>query len=565
MLDQISIHNWISKNDIRTEAGEILDFHKYRFMYDIYSDRSNLITCKKCAQIGFTTYEILKTAHECRNDAIDIVYVLPTDADVKTFSGGKTNKMISWNPVLQEWTNDKDSVEQKQFGRNTVYYRGSWTNRAALSFTAKKLVVDEYDRCKQDIVEQYDSRLQSVANPRKAYFSNPSKPDFGVDLYWQKSDQKRWSITCPHCHVEAPMTEEYVDYKQEKYICPHCTGEIDDETRRMGRWVNKDGVPWDGHIVGDYQWSGYQIPLWIAPWMPAKRIAEAKRDKSPEYFANFVAGEAYLNANDTVTQQMLEANLTRDINPRDKRMVIGIDSGHNLYYTLMNDYGVFYHGYCKSVSENEQLKGTPEYIENYDPYNEIDQLMSEYKDAIIVADQGGDLIGIRKLQAKYQGRVFLCWFVPEKKNLQIIEWGQDKEYGRVMVDRNRAIQMTVDEIKDGRMPFFGTVEDWQPYFNHWKNIYRVQEMKGDDPDAPQYGWRWVWKRRGDDHWALSSVYARVGIDRFGTSLAEIIAPDPYLKGVPEGRNFNIPEYDDPLPNRVPLMPEGIIRGEIIDF
>src|ERR1700753_3326961 len=102
-IEDSSIHAWILNNGIRTEAGEPLDFRKYRFMYDIYRDDSDLICCKKAAQIGFTTYEILRTAYECRNSKIDILYVLPTADDVKRFSGGKTNKIIAWNPVLQGW------------------------------------------------------------------------------------------------------------------------------------------------------------------------------------------------------------------------------------------------------------------------------------------------------------------------------------------------------------------------------------------------------------------------------------------------------------------------------
>ena len=93
---------------------------------------------------------------KCKYEKYDIIYVLPTGDDVKKFSGGKTNKILSQNPVLASWTKDKDSVEQKQFGDNTVYYQGSWTERVALMITAKKLVVDEYDRCKSQIVEQYD-------------------------------------------------------------------------------------------------------------------------------------------------------------------------------------------------------------------------------------------------------------------------------------------------------------------------------------------------------------------------------------------------------------------------
>lgn len=528
LLEQASVHAFIANNAIKTEAGEILDFKKYRFMFDVYSDRSRLICCMKCAQIGFTTYEIIKTAHECRNDGIDILYVLPTADDVKRFSGGKTNKIIAQNPAFQDWTKDKDSIEQKQFGKNTIYYQGSWTERAALMITAKKLVVDEYDRCKQDIVEQYDSRLQSIAEPRKAFFSNPSKPEFGIDIWYQKSDQKKWHVK-HSCGKEFIMDESCVDYKVEIYRCPHCRGEIIDEERRMGRWI----------ATASGEWSGYWIPLWIAPWMSAAKIAEMKRDKSPEYFANFVAGLPYLNTNDMLSQLMLENNLTDRVNEQTGRIIIGVDTGHNIHYVMGNKQGLFYHGYINSVAENE---ASPVPIKDYDPYDELEKLLQRYSQSIMVADQGGDLIGIRKLQAKYKGRVFLCWFTKETKTQQIIRWAEGEEYGKVLVDRNRAIQIVVDEIKDRRFPIAGSRADWQPYFNHWLNIYRTREHQGEIED-PQYNWRWVWKRKGPDHLALATIYMRVGLDRFAQDLAQVITVnDKFMEGVATAdRPFIIPK------------------------
>lgn len=519
LLDKYSIHAWISNNSIKTEAGEVLDFHKYRFMFDVYSDRSSLICCKKCAQIGFTTYEILKSAHECKNDEIDILYVLPTGDDVKRFSGGKTNKMIAHNPALQEWTKDKDSVEQKQFGKNTIYYQGSWTERAALMITAKKLIVDEYDRCKPEIVEQYDSRLQSIANPKKAFFSNPSKPDFGIDKLYQKSDQKKWHLK-HKCGAIYIMDENCIDYKAEIYRCPSCKEEISDECRRMGEWI----------ATAEGEWSGYWIPLWIAPWMPANKIAQMKREKTPEFFANFVAGEAYLNTNDALSLSILQRNLLNQVNTQEGRIIIGVDTGHNIHYTLANKDGVFFHGYCQSIAENP----TP----GYDPYDELDKLLQRFPRSVMVADQGGDLIGIRKLQAKYKGRVFLCWFTKETKTQQIIRWAHNDEEGKVLVDRNRAIQLVVDEIKDQRFPIWGNTDEWQPYFDHWLNIYRVQEIQGEEGD-PQYNWRWVWKRKGADHWALATVYARVGLDRFGQDLAQVIHKGNVMQGVEKAGQFPI--------------------------
>lgn len=525
-LSELSLMAFIQENQIRTEAGEILDFHKYRFMYDIYCDRSNFICCMKAAQIGFTTYEILKSAHECKYDKIDLIYVLPTADDVKRFSGGKTNKILANNPALQAWTKDKDSIEQKQFGGNTTYYQGSFTERAALMITAKKLIVDEYDRCKQDIVEQYDSRLQSIANPKKAFFSNPSKPDFGIDIWYQKSDQKKWHIT-HSCGNNYIMDEGCINYKAEQYECPYCKGEITDEERRMGEWI----------ATSTGEWSGYWIPLWIAPWMPANKIAEMKREKSPEFFANFVAGLPYLNTNDMLSIQMLESNLIDRVHEQAGRIIIGVDTGHNIHYVIGNKQGIFYHGYINSVAENEASHAP---IKNYDPYDELEMLLKRFPQAILVSDQAGDLIGIRKLQAKYKGRVFLCYFTPETKTLQIIRWAEGDEYGKVLVDRNRAIQIVVDEIKDKRFPVWGSKEDWQPYFKHWLNIYRVREHKGELED-PQYNWRWVWKRKGADHWALATIYMRVGLDRFGQDLAQVVSKDDFVDTLPTAdRPFRIP-------------------------
>lgn len=523
LLDKISIHAWIKNNGIKTESGQPLDFHTHRFLFDIYADRSPFICSMKAAQIGFTTYEILKSLHEAKNDGIDIIYVLPTADDVKQFSGGKTNRMIDNNPCLQAWTSDKDSIEQKKVGKATIYYKGSWTERTALMISATKLIVDEYDRCKPSIVEQYDSRLQHALNPRKAYFSNPSFPDIGIHKIYKDSDQKTWHVM-HSCGKVFPLLESCINYDKEMYQCPSCGGEISDEERRMGEWHNKDGIRWSGVIVGPYEWSGWWIPLWINPMFSAKKICVYKRTKTAEYFANFVAGLPYVNSNDMLSQSIIVKNMTSDINPQETRTVIGLDTGHNLHYTLMNKAGIYHHGYCPSVAENP--------VAGYDPYDEIDRLLRDNDRWVLVADQGGDLIGVRKLIPKYPGRVFLCWFTKETKDKQLIRWGEDAKFGSVYVDRNRTIQLAVDQFNEGRLTINGSVSDWQPWMDHWLNIYRVKEIT--DENEPTYGWRWVWNRKGPDHFALSTIYALVGMDKFGEDLAQIIGRDKFMAGIQTG-------------------------------
>lgn len=273
-------------------------------------------------------------------------------------------------------------------------------------------------------------------------------------------------------------------------------------------------------------------------WLPevVKNEIEDDRIKRPVLYRQKWLGEPFISPNDLIKEESLIKCLSSEINIQEGRIIIGVDTGHNIYYTMANKDGFFYHGYCPSVDEKKQ---EPDYNTDYDPYDELDKRMKEYPKAIMIADQGGDLIGIRRLQAKYIGRVYLCYTGKETKNFQLIKWGEKDEDGKVSADRNRCIQMLVDEIKDKRVRFNGTKEDWEPFFAHAMNIYRVKEIQGQDENDPQYGWRWVWKRKGADHWFMAMTYARIGLDRFAEEPAIIISNKGFMDGVPTGRVFNI--------------------------
>lgn len=513
LLDSISIHSWINTNAIKTEIGQPLDFHTHRYLFDIYRDNSESLCCVKAGQIGFSTMAIIKTIWLAKYKSMRVGYVLPTADMAQKFVGSKVNPIAQQNPAIQQLMRDKDAVEQKQIGKGFIHYVGAQTPNAAIMLTMDILICDEYDKAPQHILEMFDSRMQHSEYKWKWVFSNPTIPSFGVDKYWEISDKKKWHVkhSCGEIYV---LDESCIDYEAEIFRCPKCKGEITDENRRMGEWA----------ATAEGKWSGYWIPLWVNPMVSAADITEHKRNKTPEYFANFVSGLPYINSSNMLTEQILESNLVDRVNTQEGRVLIGADTGHNIYYTLANKDGLFFHGYCPSVAENP--------VPGYDPYDQLENLLIKFPRSIMVADQGGDLIGIRKLQAKYKGRVFLCLFVKETRNLQIIKWAENDEEGRVSVDRNRMVQMTVDEWKDRRFPIWGNKSEWKPFIEHCLNIYRVKEVQGQDENDPQYGWKWVWKRKGPDHWLMAAVYARVGLDRFAQDLAQIVSMKNVLSAVP---------------------------------
>jgi hypothetical protein len=192
----------------------------------------------------------------------------------------------------------------------------------------------------------------------------------------------------------------------------------------------------------------------------------------------------------------------------------------------MNKQGVFYYEHDHTISASRT------------PYDRIKELLKRWPKSIAVFDQGGDLIGVRQLQAEYPGRVFLCFYNKDKKSIDPIEWGTGDEYWKVRVDRNRMMTLVVEQLRDtGRVLLNGTQDEWAEFAGMFGNMYRekivAKEQKGKD-DRTLYGAEYVWKRNGPDHFCHSLLYAMVGMQRFGGGEAKVLGDNVYT-GMQSGR------------------------------
>lgn len=501
-LEDLSIHAFIDKYKIKTEAGLPLDFKDHMYMFDIYSDLSPKQAIMKAAQITMSTCASIKAPWVAKTRGMDIIYTLPTEADRNTFVGGKINRMIAQNPVLQQWTKDKDSVEQKQIGKSIVHFRGTFTQKSATMVPSDLNIYDEVDASKLSVIEQYGTRLQHSKYKWEWYFSHPSSENTGVHKFWLLSDQKHWFITCPTCKYKQYMRwPDSVDMERQIFVCRNesCRAEISDNTRRRGEWVKK---------FKEREFSGYWIPLLICPWVSAKDIIGYFNEKTEEYFYNKVLGLPYVGGGNKLTRDLLFQNLTNKpyAPDRDKRVIIGIDTGLKLDYVMGDDTGLFYHG-------------------DANDYDMLDDCMKRWPKAIAIIDQGGDLIGSRKFHQRWKGRVFLMAFGGEKKGLQLITWGKNEEYGSASCDRNRLIQLVVDEFRTGRIPLHGTEMDWFEYANDWDNLTRIKVI--DQTTEEHKGFKWV--RNGRDHRALATALYRAGMDRFSQDTSTHVGKDSSLQ------------------------------------
>lgn len=506
-LSDVSIIAWIDDNQIRNEKGDLITFDNHLFLYDIYVDSSKDLTVMKGAQVGMTTCEIIKNHFDAKRYEMDIIYTLPTDKDVQVFVGGKVNRIIANNPCMLKDVADKDSVEQKQVGKSMIYFRGTWTKKAAMSVTADRLSHDEKDASKLDVVSDYQARIQASRFAQTHTFSHPSLPEVGVHADWLLSDQKHWFVKCEHCNhwqylswsLEKP-SKMSIDLERKAFICKKCRKVLSDETRRCGQWVAK---------CPGKKMSGYWVPLLIAPWVSAEWFINKFNhpDTTREFFTTKILGLPYADGTMKLLRQHLMQNLTGLLwaPGTDERLVMGVDTGLKLDYVMGNKSGLFFQG-------------------DAERYEELDAHMRRWPRMICIIDAGGDIIACREFQKRWPGRVYLLSFGGEMKGMQLVKWGDKDEYGAVSCDRNRMIQLTVDEFREKRIPLHGTEVDWVDYYLDWSHLSKIKVL---DPETNQVkGFKWV--RSARDHRALATVAWRVGMTRF-SDVGRIIVPDKEAK------------------------------------
>lgn len=510
---------WVLKNNLKNETGFPIDFEKRRWQIDMWNDLSPKQVVLKPPQIGETIKNLIKSFFVAKKLKKDIIYTLPTEDDVRDMAGGKINRIVAQNPIFRTWIKDHDSVEQKKVGDNIIYYRGTFTSKAAMMVSSSLNMHDEIDASNADVITQYETRLEAQEDESmkwRWYFSHPSLQGHGVDIYWQQSDKKEWVITCDECKKQQILSwPDSIDKERECYQCKYCKKEIIDEERIWGEWKpTSTGV-----------FSGYHVSQLMLYNKTAKDILNSFNDpkKNEQYFYNYVLGLPYVGSENKITSDVVLKNVVPEINEQGDRVIIGVDTGLPIHYTCMNKQGAFYYGTTMN-------------------YDDLEKLLKRWPTSIIIADQGGDLIGIRKLQNAFPGRVYLVFYRKDRKSKEMVSWGENEEQGTVRVDRNQYFQWMVEQLRDtGRIRLNGIPDEWTDWAKHFDNVYREIKVALDKPGkdvATNYGAELIWKRNGADHYCHTLLYCLIGLEKYGTDGAKFIKLNDKFMNIPLASRAN---------------------------
>lgn len=502
-LEDVSLIDWVLANKIVTSAGKPMYFSGDRkFLAGPFTDLSPQQAWMKGAQIGASESIIVKVLRVIQMFAISSIYTFPTSDLMQKFVAGKVNPIIDANAALKNATDKTDNLYMKRIGNSNCIFSGAEKESQAIAFSSDLNAHDEIDSSNQKIIKQFKARQQASKLKWEWLFSHPSLPEVGVHAAWQISDQKHWFITCNNKHREYMSWPESIDFEKQVFVCKKCKVKLTNKQREDGEWFAKY------NISDDRPYSGWWLPLIICSWVTAKEIITASKGDQYTFYTR-VLGIPYTQGGDKVNLHDILKNCIPDVNDQEGRIVIGVDTGLPIWYVVGNRQGIFYKDSCK----------------DYEP---LKALMKRYPLAIMVIDQGGDLIGSRAMRELFPGRVFLCNYQRDRKTLQLIKWGNNDETGNVMVDRNRMIQLVIDEFRDKRIPLNGSEDDWYDVALHFTHIYRItEENKLGVPESK-------WERFDDDHYVHAVTYWRVGMSRFGMQEGKIFMNDTkFIRESPE--------------------------------
>jgi len=499
-LKQIEAFNaiaWILNNNIVNENGSLIEFRDHSFLIDPYLDNSEKQVIRKCAQIGWSTLAILRSFHLARYAGANIIHTFPSRNMSKDFVVPKVDPLIIKNPTIKELVG-VDSVGLKQIGDRFIYYRGSYEQTEAISTSAHIIINDEYDRSNQRVLKTYRSRLDDAKRERPELgwewqFSNPSIPGYGVDVWWERSDQKHWFVKCPHCgynwYLKFP---ENIDFERKTRVCAKCRKDLSKADLLDGKWVKK---------YKDRKISGYWISQMFVPWISAEKIIEDS-EGDLEIFHNFTLGLPYISKDTAVTRESIIKCLNPGHNPRTN-VAMGVDNGVKKHYVIGNRYGIFDIG----VTED---------------WNEIERLRNQYG-AIMVVDGNPYPHMPQKLAEKYTGKVFVHYYQQDKKNLGIIRW----DPGLVKSDRTKIIDYVVSEINSQDITFNMVESRLEDYIAHWKAMYRIISLNPQGIMKPS----WETIEGKDDHFAHATIFFRIALEQSLGQGGVVRAPGPTASSI----------------------------------
>ena len=479
--------------------GRPFSFEGHEYLRGIFDEISPHVVLSKAAQIGGTTWAILRSIHACLQ-GLNVVYFFPTRSDVIEFSKSRVNPLLADNPFLAKTLSDTDTAGLKKIGDAHLYFRGMVSKVQVKSVAADLIVFDELDEATPEAKTMARERLSHSDYRRIIELSNPSLPDYGIDEAYQKSDQRHWTLKCPGCGTwTAPEKEFPRKIGQEVKIilprpdgsfyraCPKCEAELD---LAAGEWVPD---------FPDRAVRGYRISqLFSSKVAPEEILREYRTTRFPDRFYNLKIGIPWADLERRLDAATVLA-LCGDAPMADKaeaHCFMGVDTGRALHVVILR-WDDDYH------EERQHLV----HLAVCHDFSELDALMERFQVDRCVIDGLPETHSTREHARRHAGRVYLCFFNEHQRGAP--NW--DHSARHLLVNRTEALDASRAAIREKKV----TLPRRQPIVEEFaQHLTCDAKVLDEDEETGIKKLRYV--RTGENHFSMAFTYAWLAtIDQSG--------------------------------------------------
>lgn len=545
-MSKDSFPMWCMTSGIMMDHNPI-DFDTHRYLLPIYADNNIEIVWQKAAQLGATSYMLLKILwwllnHQGRKACI----YFPTKEGVENLSSDRVTPLIASCPEIAAIAREGDKLGLRKIGQSSfyLYHLGGVASKDSVPLDF--IAFDEVRLCRAQDIDQAQERVSHSQYKNKIFMSTSGMPSSDIAARFEMGTQHVWKSNCncvDGCDLARTFPECMItdDPKRPNKVylrCPKCRWEIVDP--QNGRYVPMN----PGADVNSYHVS----QLASKYITPAEVWKSFKTTTHMQEFYNAKLGLPYIDEqNIGVTKGMLDAAVREDLNwrkPGNKseptRTCMGIDQGGGYCYVVIAD--ISPDGTKKRIRHLEIIEqSNPAYHKQdkeVSPFVRCAELMDQYNVGICVCDMMPNYNEALAFAKQFIGRIFLAWYQKDAKDA--IAWNDKNKVKQTMmkagtlkfkytVALSRFLSMSfslgewksgdvvippthklVQMCRDEKTNILGPESPGERFFNMMPRL--VKKFHPTNEETGEGRWDWVFAG-GDPHFAHAWNYCTVGLER----------------------------------------------------
>lgn len=288
------------------------------------SSRVTDIVVKKSSQVGVTELTVNWLGYIMEHAPAPTMVLMPTLEARDAWKVQKLNPLLTDTPVVRDLLGgirSRDAANRQDlidYPGGVLFLAGGNSPNSYAQRSVRYLVLDDLDRFPWEIGEEGDvvtlarGRTKAFPRAKRLFISTPTVKDSSlIDREYEKSDQRRYHVPCPHCDEfqalewGGPEADHGVKWNSSVteawYLCGNCHAEIREHQKpdmlRDGRWIASNPLA----TTRGYHLTALLAPIGLGPsWLSLAQDwqSAAKSPSTLRAFVNTNLGEAWEEAGD---------------------------------------------------------------------------------------------------------------------------------------------------------------------------------------------------------------------------------------------------------------------------